>query len=42
MLNQDVQTAIVPECGHLPQAEQPEKTHEIIAEIFEKFKKINR
>lgn len=38
MLNQDVQTAIVPECGHLPQAEQPEKTHEIIAEFLKNLK----
>ena len=37
-LNDQVETALIPECGHLPQAEQPEKTHEIIADFLKKLK----
>ena len=37
-LNDHVKTAIIPECGHLPQAEQPEKTYEIIADFLKNLK----
>jgi pimeloyl-ACP methyl ester carboxylesterase len=37
-LNDQVETALIPECGHLPQAEQPEKTHEIIADFLKNLK----
>ena len=37
-LNEDVQTEVISDCGHLPQAEQPEKTYQVINYFLENLK----
>lgn len=37
-LNENIQTAIIPECGHLPQAERPDEVYKIISDFLKNLK----